>query len=31
MRYEHFEFMMILFGLANAPATFMDIMNKVFK
>ena len=29
-RYGHFEFMMMPFGLTNAPATFMDIMNRVF-
>ena len=29
-RYGHFEFMMMPFELTNAPATFMDIMNRVF-
>ena len=26
----HFEFTMMLFGLTNAPAAFMDLMHKVF-
>nr|GEX22380.1 putative reverse transcriptase domain-containing protein [Tanacetum cinerariifolium] len=28
-RYEHFEFTVIPFGLTNAPAVFMDLMNRV--
>ncbi|GKA67779.1 reverse transcriptase domain-containing protein [Tanacetum coccineum] len=28
-RYEHFEFTIIPFGLTNAPAVFMDVMNRV--
>ncbi|KAI3776027.1 hypothetical protein L1987_45787 [Smallanthus sonchifolius] len=28
-RYEHFEFRVMSFGLTNAPATFMDLMNKL--
>ncbi|GJT67475.1 reverse transcriptase domain-containing protein [Tanacetum coccineum] len=27
-RYEHYEFQVILFGLTNAPAIFMDLMNR---
>ena len=30
-RYGHHEFVVMLFGLTNAPASFMDLMNKVFK
>lgn len=29
--YDHFEFMMMPFGLANALVAFMDIMNRVFR
>ena len=28
--YGHYEFTVILFGLTNAPAAFMSIMNDVF-
>ncbi|KAL0533787.1 hypothetical protein IC582_028058 [Cucumis melo] len=31
LRYRHYEFIVISFGLINAPAVFMDLMNRVFK
>ena len=30
-RYRHFEFTVMPFGLMNAPATFMDLMHRVFQ
>ena len=30
-RYGHFEYTVMPFGLTNAPATFMDLMHRVFR
>ncbi|KAL0561539.1 hypothetical protein IC582_001972 [Cucumis melo] len=30
-RYGHYEFIMMSFGLTNAPVVFMDLMNRVFR
>jgi hypothetical protein len=29
MRYEHYEFVVVLFGLTNAPNTFIFLKNSV--
>jgi hypothetical protein len=30
-RYEHYEFLVIPFGVTNAPTIFMDYMNRIFQ
>ena len=30
-QYDHFKFLVMLFGLMNTPAIFMNMMNRVFK
>lgn len=29
--YDHYEFVVMSFGLTNAPTTFIDLMNRVFR
>ena len=30
-RYRHYEFIVMSFGLTNAPAIFMDYINRIFR
>lgn len=30
-RHSHYEFLVMSFELTNAPAAFMDLMNRVFR
>lgn len=30
-RYGHYEFLVMFVGLINAPVTFVDLMNRVFR
>jgi hypothetical protein len=31
MRYDHYEFIVVPFGLSNAPIVFMCLMNNIFR
>ena len=31
IRYRHYKFVVMSFGLTNAPAVFMCLMNKIFQ
>ena len=31
IRYSHYEFLVMSFGLTNAPAVFMDLINRIFR
>ena len=31
IRYGHYKFLVLLFRLTNAPTTFVDLMNRMFK
>lgn len=31
IRYSHYKFLLMSFGLKNHPSAFMDLMNRVFK
>ena len=30
-RYGHYEYVVMSFGVTNAPAVFMDYMNRIFR
>nr|KYP39404.1 Retrovirus-related Pol polyprotein from transposon 17.6 [Cajanus cajan] len=30
-RYGHYEYVVMLFGVTNAPVVFMDYMNRIFR
>ena len=30
-QYRHYEYLVMLFDLTNAPATFMDLTNRIFR
>jgi hypothetical protein len=31
MRYGHYEFIVMPFGVTNAPVVFMDLMHRIFQ